>query len=109
MINEGKKMAEGNCVELLEGLEERKLKELLEGVSLITDPLGQELIKKAGSPNSPINVEELPEIKNGLRDEALYRLYQLEKLCIFKSSFAVINGRTTRIFSITDFGRRTIL
>lgn len=35
--------------ELLESLDEDKLKELLGAVSLIVDPLGQELIKRAAS------------------------------------------------------------
>ena len=102
-------MVEGDCVKLLKELEEGQLKDLLGSISLITDPLGQELIKKGAGLDSPINIEELPEIENGYRDEALVRLYQLEKLGVFDSSFTEVNERTMRIFSITDFGRRTAL
>ncbi len=40
-------------IELLEDLEEEKLKEFLRATTLITDPLGQELLKKAAE--SPSN------------------------------------------------------
>ncbi len=43
------KLRKRGVVELLTGLEEDKLKELLGACSLITDPLGQELIKRAAS------------------------------------------------------------
>ena len=100
-------MVEEGFVKLLEGLGEEPLKELLNIVSLIADPLGQELIKKASEPNSPIGIADLPFDK-GLRDEALVRLNYLEKYGVFKSSFATVNRRTTRLYSITDFGRRTV-
>ena len=105
----GWKMAEEGFVNFMAKMDEKQLRELLEGTSLITDPLGQELIGKASGPNLPINVEELPTIRKGLRDEALARLYKLEKLGILKSSFAPMNGRTERVFSITDFGRKMVL
>lgn len=101
-------MVEGDCVKLLEKTEETQLKkELLGPISLITDLLGQELIKKAASPNSPIDVQDL-QIQNGSRHEAILRLFELEKLCIFTSAFDVRQGRTTKIFTITDIGRKTI-
>jgi len=84
-------------------------KELLEETSIITDPLGQELMKKAAEPHSPINVEELTSFKYGKRDEALARLYQFEKLGIFESALNPINGQTKRVFSITDLGRKAII
>lgn len=102
-------MVKNDCVELLDKTEETQLKELLEPISLITDPLGQELIKKAAGSNSPIDVQELQWIQNGSRDEGLLRLYELEKLSIFTSSFEDRNGKTTRIFAITNTGRKTEL
>lgn len=102
-------MLENSAISLLGNLNEGKLKELLNEISLITDPLGQELIKKASEAHSPINVKELSTIRNGLRDEALARLYRLENLGVFKSSFDVVNGQMKRVFSITEFGKRTEL
>ncbi len=103
-------MVKGDCVKLLEMTEETKLKEQLLGpISLITDLLGQELIKKAAGPNTPIDVQDLQSIQYGSRDEAILRLFELEKLCLFTSAFDVRQGRTTKIFTITDIGRKTIL
>jgi hypothetical protein len=90
-------------------LKVRQLKELLKEASLITDPLGQELIAKAASPHSPISIEELTTFKNGSRDEALARLYQFERLGIFKSALNSANGQMKRVFSITELGRKTVL
>jgi len=50
-------MVEEGSMVLLGELEESRLKELLGSVTLITDPLGQELIQKAARPNSPIDVD----------------------------------------------------
>lgn len=94
---------------VLGALNEKQLKDLLKETSLITDPLGQELIKKAAGPHSPINVEELASVKNGLRDEALARLYRLEQLGIFKSALNVVDGQIKRIFSVTELGKKTAL
>lgn len=102
-------MLEDGFEVLMGKLGKEQLKELLEDVTLVTDPLGQELIIKAAGPHSPINIEELHTIKSGLRDEALARLYSLEKLGVFKSSFTPVGGRTKRIFSLTDFGRKLIV
>lgn len=105
----GMNISKSDCVVLLEKTEETQLKEKLLGpISLITDLLGQELIKKAASPNTPIDVQDLRP-QNGSRDEAILRLFELEKLCLFTSAFDVRKGRTTRIFTITDTGRKTIL
>lgn len=100
---------EGSFVGLLDKLDKKQLKELLEDVTLVTDPLGQELIREAVDAHSPIGIGELPKFQNGFRDETLVRLYRLEKLGIFKSSFASTDGRTERIFSITDFGKRMVV
>ena len=101
-------MVENSSVALLKGLGDAQFKELLENITLITDRLGQELIQMAASLNSPIDAKELPILKNGLRDQALYRLYQLEKLGVFTSSLEFKNGITNRIFTITDLGRNAL-
>jgi hypothetical protein len=96
-------------VHISKKLKGQQLKELLKETSLITDSLGQELITKAASPHSPISIDELTTFKNGSRDEALARLYQFEKLGIFKSALNPASGQMKRVFSITELGRKTVL
>ncbi len=94
---------------MLKGLSHDELTKLLDNTAIITDSLGQELIKKAAGPNSPIAIDELDDISNGQRDEVLHRLYELEALGIFESAFINHKGGMTKQFAVTEFGRNTVL
>lgn len=103
-------MLENDCVALIEKMDETQLKtQLLGPFSLITDRLGQELIKKAAESNSPLDVQDIHTTQFYSRYDAIMRLFELEQLSIFTSAFETRNGRTTRTFTITDNGRKTIL
>ncbi|GAG19759.1 unnamed protein product [marine sediment metagenome] len=60
--------------------------------------LTQELIEMATP--SPIDINDLDSVKNGLRDEALFRLYQLVREGVFTSSLEVVDGETRRFFTL---------
>ena len=63
----------------------------------MVDKLTRELIEKA-----PINVDDLESIEHGLRDEALFRLYQLERVGVFESTLEVRGEITTRIWNLVQ-------
>ena len=98
MYSEEIKVAEVG--ELLKNLKGDELKNFLVEGKILTDNLSLMLIKKIGGLHSPLAVTELP-IGGFPRDDALVRLYELEKLGILASSMKKKDDCYVRVFNAT--------
>ena len=92
--------------EVLKGLSSGDLREFLAESSTLGDELSRQLIKKIGGLHSPMTVANLP-IEGFPRDETLVRLYDLEKMGIFRSRLEKKNRHDyIRVFRATALGKR---
>ena len=87
----------------LRGLE---LKKLISDVSIITDPLGEELIKNIADSKFPMWVNELPT-EGYKRNEAMFRAYMLEDKGILSSKLEHKERKLyERRFFATELGKK---
>ncbi len=93
-----------DCLESL-GLDESELRQFLKDVSLITDPLGQQVISHIAGPHSPIAVNAIPPFEGAYPEETVRRLYQFERIGVAQSAFQEIEGKDVRVFSVTERGK----
>lgn len=83
-----------------------ELKELISDVSIITDPLGKELIKNIADSKFPMWMGELPTT-GYQRNAAMFRAYMLEDKGVLASKLEHKEGkRYERRFFATELGKR---